>query len=436
MYFDGYEFKDYLIKAIKDLNFTDFSDVQKEVFTAWKNKNNLLVKSKTGSGKTHAFLLPIFQNLQENLKEVQCVVVSPTKELAMQIYKVAQHLASFSPEAISIKLYIGGTDREKEIEKIGNNMPQIVIGTPGKIYDLAIKENVLKIYKAKYFIVDEMDMALDSGYMEQLDQIAAILKDCKMLFCSATISESIMPFCKKYLDAPDIINLENKDTLKIEHIWIPLKFKDRKELLKDLLCTMNPYLAIVFANTKETVKEVGSYLHSLGYKVAILHGDLDQRQRKRLLKEIVDLKYQFIVASDLVARGIDIPGVSHIINYEMPNDFEFYVHRSGRTGRMNLDGIVYSFYEDLDDEYLDNLSKKHVKPNYYEIKNGELVEYRGRNSRKERIKPKTNYEKEAAKLIPKSDKVKPGYKKKRQAQIKELAQKMKQRDKKHNRRGR
>ena len=176
MIFDNFELKDYIVRAIKDLKFTEFTDVQKEVFNVVDNQKNILAKSKTGSGKTHAFLIPIFQNLVEtNYDEVFATIIAPTKELALQIYKVAQHIASFSNERIDIKLFSGGTDRLKEIDKLKNSNPQIVIGTPGKIKDLAVDENVLKIYTSKYFIVDEMDMTLDGGYHDDLDVIAKIL---------------------------------------------------------------------------------------------------------------------------------------------------------------------------------------------------------------------------------------------------------------------
>ena len=130
------------------------------------------------------------------------------------------------------------------------------------------------------------------------------------------------------------------------------------------------------------------------------------------------------------ARGIDIAGVSHIINYELPYDYEFYLHRSGRTGRMFNDGIVYSFYTDVDDSYLDNLAKKHIKPQYFEFKNGELVAYKGRATREQRVKPESEFEKQAAKYVPLPKKVKPGYKKKRQAQIALLAERLKHNSKK------
>lgn len=423
--FDGYELKDYIVRALSDLRFESFTDVQKAVFDRMKISKNILAKSKTGSGKTHSFLVPIFQSLVEDSYSVQAVIVAPTKELALQIYKVAQHIASFSKDRIDIRLFSGGTDRIKEIERLKNSQPQIVIGTPGKVKDLAIDENVLKIFTAKYFIVDEVDMTFESGFSDDLDIITAVLKDARLMFFSATMAESILPFIKKYMTNVEFLEIQNNNDAQIKHIWIPLKYKDRYEQLTNLLGCVQPYLCIIFANKKETVVELASKLASNGYFVGVMHGDLTPRERKRVLQECNKLKYQYLVATDLAARGIDIEGVSHIINYELPYDYEFYLHRSGRTGRMHNDGIVYSFYEDIDNSYLDNLAKKKVKPEYFEIKNGELVEFKGRNTRADRIKPKTDYQKQAAKFVPKATKVKPGYKKKRQAEIDEIAKRLK-----------
>ncbi len=436
MIFDGYEWKDYIVRALNDLGFKEFTDVQKAVFSNLKTNKNILAKSKTGSGKTHAFLLPIFQDLDEDDYKIQATIVAPTKELAMQIYKVCQHIASFSDKRINVKLYSGGSDRNREIEKLGNNMPQIVIGTPGKIKDLAIDENVLKIFTSKYFIVDEVDMTFESGFAEDLDLISAVVTNAKMMFFSATVAEKILPYLKKYMTNVEFLDINNTYDNKIEHIWIPIKYKERFDVLLDLMDTMHPYFCIIFANKKETVIELGKKLTQAGYFVGLMHGDLTPRERKKVLQGCKNLDYQYLVATDLAARGIDIEGVTHIINYEIPKDYEFYMHRSGRTGRMHKDGIVYSLYEDLDNEYLDNLAKKGVKPSYFEIKNKELIPYKGRNSRALRAKPTTNYQLEASKYIPKAKKVTPGYKKKRQAMIDDLAERLKKNDQKKRRRNR
>ncbi len=436
MIFDGYEWKDYIVRALNDLGFKEFTDVQKAVFSNLKTNKNILAKSKTGSGKTHAFLLPIFQDLDEDDYKIQATIVAPTKELAMQIYKVCQHIASFSDKRINVKLYSGGSDRNREIEKLGNNMPQIVIGTPGKIKDLAIDENVLKIFTSKYFVVDEVDMTFESGFAEDLDLISAVVTNAKMMFFSATVAEKILPYLKKYMTNVEFLDINNTYDNKIEHIWIPIKYKERFDVLLDLMDTMHPYFCIIFANKKETVIELGKKLTQAGYFVGLMHGDLTPRERKKVLQGCKNLDYQYLVATDLAARGIDIEGVTHIINYEIPKDYEFYMHRSGRTGRMHKDGIVYSLYEDLDNEYLDNLAKKGVKPSYFEIKNKELIPYKGRNSRALRAKPTTNYQLEASKYIPKAKKVTPGYKKKRQAMIDDLAERLKKNDQKKKRRNR
>ena len=425
MFFADFEFKDYIVRALQDLNFKELTPIQIEVLKEYNKNKNILAKSKTGSGKTHSFLIPIFQELNENSNAIFATIVAPTKELAMQIYKMAQHIASFSKDRIDIKLFIGGTDRQKEIEKLKNSTPQIVIGTPGKIKDLAIDENVLKIYTSKFFIVDEMDMTLSGGYEEDLDSISSVVKDSKMMFFSATMEDMVLQFAKKYLSNPILIDIKNTNDTKIEHVWIPLKHKDRFTCLLDLLSTMQPYFAIIFANRKETVIDLASRLTEKGYFVGVMHGDLSARERKRILNDCNTLKYQFLVATDLAARGIDIEGVSHIINYELPYDYEFYLHRSGRTGRMYLDGIVYSFYSEVDDAYLDALAKKKIVPTYFEIKNRELIPYKGRATRQQRVKPKTDFQKEAARYLPKPKKVSPGYKKKRQAQIDELAARLK-----------
>lgn len=424
MTFDGITLKDFIVKALLDLNFKSFTEVQKEVFKNINNSKNLLVKSKTGSGKTHAFLVPIFNDLDPKREEVQALIISPTKELALQTYKVCQHIASFSGDEINIKVYSGGTDRNKEIEYLENKQPQIVIATPGKVKDLVIDTNVLKVYTASYYVIDEVDMALDNGFKDEIDNVSNVLKDAKKMFFSATVSESILPFIKKYLENPIYIELKNLDELNIEHIWIPIKHYTRLEMLDKLTDIINPYLCIVFCNKKADIMDCYSLLKEKGYAVGEIHGNMTARERKQFLNSAQSLKYQYIVASDLASRGIDIDGVSHIINLDIPKDFEFYLHRSGRTGRMNYSGTVYSFYSELDNVYLNNLAKKDIEPIYKEIKNGELQDFKGRESRKKRIKPLNEVEKSARKHLGKPKKVTPGYKKKMEKEAKEIERRL------------
>ena len=179
MKFDGYELKDYIVRALKDLKFTEFTPVQKEVFNEIKSGKNILAKSKTGSGKTHAFLIPIFNDLDPNSNDIFATIIAPTRELATQIYKMAQHIASFSDKTINIKLFVSGSDREREIEKLNKSQPHIVIGTPGKIKDLSITTNALKVYTSKYVVVDEVDMTFEEGFLDDV----ANSKKCQNEIC-------------------------------------------------------------------------------------------------------------------------------------------------------------------------------------------------------------------------------------------------------------
>ncbi len=380
MQFDQFEVKDFVFEYLKSKNFTALTPIQKEVLTNLKKNNNMLCQSKTGSGKTLAFLIPIFNKLDLNKQEVSAVICAPTRELALQIYNVAIEVGAFAPKKIDIRVYAGGTNRNDEIQRLENKTPQIVIGTPGKILDLAKKANALPIYQANFLVVDEADMCFDSGFIQDLDDINKLIKNKKTMIFSATINDGLKNSLAKYLQTKLIIRIDEKElqNLNIEHWLIPVKSKTKLDVLGEIFQIINPYLALVFANTKERVEMVFEYLKNQGYKVAIIHGGLDPRERKRVMKQIHDLKYQYIVASDIAARGIDIEGVSHIINFDLPSDYEFYIHRTGRTGRANMDGIAISIYDFDNQDYINKIEKKGVKFISKEIKNGEFVEKKKR----------------------------------------------------------
>lgn len=413
------DFQPYLEEALNDLGFKEFSSIQLAVFKEALKGQSVIGQSQTGSGKTHAFLLPIFERLDLNKKEVQAVIIAPTKELAMQINRMAEHLASFSPKDIDIRLYVGGTDRDREIERLNHSQPHIVIGTPGKVKDLSLDANALLIYTANTMVVDEVDMAFEIGFLEEIDLIAQRLQKPQILLFSATLPEAVMPFVKKYLGQKTVLHT-GTHALKITHILLPIKSKEKLDVLSDILPILNPYLALIFANTKERVEMVVSNLMEKGFRVAMLHGGLSTRERKRLLNEIHDLKYQYIVASDIAARGIDIEGISHVINYDLPSDPSFYIHRSGRTGRVNLSGVCVSFYDFDDDKYLEAITKRGVVFEYRRLKNGELTTLSRQSNRQTREKPLSEIEKAAHRKVKKSSDVKPGYKKKRAEEIKKV----------------
>lgn len=418
--------KTYLNDALRAIHFKRLTDVQEDVIELFDQNRDLIVEAKTGSGKTHAFLLPILDALVEEDPQVQAVIIAPTRELALQIYRFTTELLEFSPKEVKINLITGGVDRQQTIEQLNSRQPQIVIGTPGRVHDLAFKENILKLYTANYFVIDEADMSLDEHFIEDLSSIIGVVPDAKKMVFSATIPERLLPFLRKYLYSPITINVhpEEISNLNIDHYFIKTKERPRLDLLNQVLDSLNPYLAIIFCNTKTSAEEVYQVMTQRQENVTLFHGGLDHRKRKQLIQRINNLEYQYIVATDLLARGIDIIGVSHVINYELPRDIEFYIHRSGRTGRIDMEGICISLYEFDDNRYLDSLEEKGVQTAYKDIKNKQLVEAKVRESRSKRDWKENELDRLAKAKVRKPKKVKPGYKKKYKEKVEKEKKKL------------
>ena len=419
--FREFNFKEYIYQALDEINFKEPTEVQARLIPTILKGKSVVGQSQTGSGKTHTFLLPIFQNLNAQKDEVQAVITTPSRELAYQIYEAAKQLAKFSPENIWIQNYVGGTDKQRQIEKLKSHQPQLVIGTPGRILDL-VRENALDIHNAHYLVVDEADMTLDLGFLKETDAIASTLpKDLQMLVFSATIPEKLRPFLRKYMYNPVIEVVANKHVISptIDNWLVSTKGRDRNKLIYDLLTMGEPYLALVFANTKERADELTNYLRSQGLKVAKVHGGIQPRQRKRIMREIQNLDYQFVVATDLAARGIDIEGVSHVINYDIPEDLEFFVHRVGRTGRNGMKGTAITLYEPSEEKLIDELESMGVHFVPKAVKNGEIVDSYDRNRREKRQTRKESMDPKLRGFVKKEKKKrKPGYKKKIKRAIK------------------
>ena len=427
--FKKYKFKDYIYEGLESISFYEPTEVQDSVIPLALKGENIIGKSQTGTGKTHSFLLPILQSIDETLDEVQAVIIVPTRELAFQLYDETIKLTKFSESPIDVRTFIGGTNRDAEIKRLEKSQPQIVIGTIGKIQDLVVKENILKIHTAKIVAIDEADMVFEITEMEEVDKVFVKFdEEVQKLIFSATISNELVHFLNKYLSKNEVIDLTKKELSKntIEHIFIPTKNKDKLSLLVDLLNGIHPYLALIFANTTEKVDEIAEYLSGEGLKVGKLTGKLQARERKQVLKRIKDGMYQYVVCSDIASRGIDITGVSHVVNFELPNDIEFYVHRTGRTARFSNTGFAITFYDYDDDSYINKLEEKKLKCVYKALKDGVLVDTKERNAREKRDRRIDSFEESLHTKIPLGKKVKPGYKKKRKEEIKKQVRKYKQ----------
>ena len=428
MKFTEFKFKDYIQEALKDLNFVEATEVQEKLIPVVLAGRDLVGESKTGSGKTHTFLLPIFQKLNEDADSVQVVITAPSRELARQIYQATRQIAAFSDKEIRVANYVGGTDKNRQIGKLSSSQPHIVIGTPGRIYDL-VESGDLAIHKANTFVVDEADMTLDMGFLETVDKIASSLpKDLQFLVFSATIPQKLQPFLKKYLSNPVIEQIKTKTVISdtIENWLISTKGRDKNAQIYKITQLLQPYLAMIFVNTKTRADELHSYLTAQGLKVAKIHGDIAPRERKRIMNQVKNLDFEYIVATDLAARGIDIEGVSHVINDAIPQDLSFFVHRVGRTGRNGLPGTAITLYQPSNDSDIRELEKLGIHFIPKMIKNGEFQDTYDRDRRANREKTQEKLDTEMIGLVKKKKKkIKPGYKKKIQWAVNEKRRKTK-----------
>ncbi|OFN57416.1 MULTISPECIES: DEAD/DEAH box helicase [Streptococcus] len=426
MKFTEFKFKDYIQEALIDLNFVEATEVQGKLIPIVLAGRDLVGESKTGSGKTHTFLLPIFQKMNEDADNVQAVITAPSRELATQIYQAARQIATFSDKEIRVAHYVGGTDKNRQIGKLAFSQPHIVIGTPGRIYDL-VKSGDLAIHKANTFVVDEADMTLDMGFLETVDKIASSLpKELQFLVFSATIPQKLQPFLKKYLSNPVIEQIKTKTVISdtIENWLISTKGQDKNAQIYQITQLLQPYLAMIFVNTKTRADELHSYLTAQGFKVAKIHGDVPPRERKRIMNQVKNLEFEYIVATDLAARGIDIEGVSHVINDAIPQDLSFFIHRVGRTGRNGLPGTAITLYQPSDDSDIRELEKLGIQFIPKMIKADEFQDTYDRDRRSNREKRQEKLDTEMIGLVKKKKKkIKPGYKKKIQWAVNEKRRK-------------
>ncbi|KRN97960.1 DEAD/DEAH box helicase [Companilactobacillus kimchiensis] len=412
--FSQYNFNDAINKSLKEIHFDEPTQVQEAVISLVNKKKDIIVQSETGSGKTHAFLLPAMNALTDK-QEVQLLIATPSRELAYQIYEDTQAILKNYPEEYNAFIFVGGSDRERQKRKLDAHQPQIAIGTPGRLWDL-IRENDLHVENVQRYVVDEADMTLDMGFLNDVDSITNKLPENReMMVFSATIPQKLEPFLKKYMHGPQRVEIKNGTVIpKNVDNWLMFTHgRDKKEIIYQLMTIGEPYLVLVFANTKKTVDEIYNYLRGKGMKVARIHGGLSPRERKRTMKQVENMEYQFVVATDLAARGIDISGVSHVINAEIPVDLDFLIHRIGRTGRNKMSGTAITFYEPGEEHKVDEIEHMGIKFVPKDIKNDEIVDAVERDRRVHR---KADQEKLDTKLVgfvkKQKNKRKPGYKKK------------------------
>ncbi|HPG43640.1 MAG TPA: DEAD/DEAH box helicase [Acholeplasmataceae bacterium] len=400
-------------EMLSKLKYHEITPIQKGVFNAFNSPKHLVGLAPTGTGKTHAYLLPILAAIDLNQMVVQALIIVPTNELVLQVHKMLME----ADDRFIVKTYYGGTNKMREQEWLKKYQPQIVIATPQQIVDYVNETRLLRIHQAKYVVFDEADMMFDEAFLSMIDQMLPAMEKAKYLLFSATLNQSMTPFIKTYFGSYDLIDTSKQHDLKITYKLINIKHRNRLEALSELLEYINPYLGFIFVSKKENQDLVYEALLEKNISVCNLNASMGVKKRTKLIEDILALKYQYVVTSDLAARGLDFK-ISHVIHYDLPHFLEFYMHRSGRTGRMNDTGEVITFMTVDDHRKIEKLKEKGIVFQNYQLSSKGLV--------KVEVKKKVVSEEEinAIKKVKKATKVTPGYKKKRAKQIKKIKQEM------------
>ncbi len=339
-----------LILYLDSKGIKNYLPIQDKVIPLLLKDKQVIVEAPTGTGKTFAFLLPIISNMDFENRNVQTIIAVPTRELAKQIWNVIQEIKKFQSNFTTL-LAIGGEDINRQLLK-WSKMPQLIIATPERLARL-MQISPIKLTDLKYLIIDEADMMLDFGFMEELERfVGNNVPKNKLIYglFSATLPLEVQNFIKKRIHG----ELKNIQISPEEELTIKLIKADngeKEKVLIDLLQAdiFNPFFTLIFAKSNEEVKGVYAFLKNKGLKnLEYFTSDLSQRERSRVLKSVNNLDTVYLVTTDLMARGMDFPGVSHIINYSYPTDFSYYRHRIGRTNRNNINGAIYDIYEDSD----------------------------------------------------------------------------------------
>ena len=353
--FEDFNLDKYIIKALYYLNYKTPSKVQEEVIPRLLKKEDVIVKSKTGSGKTASFGIPICENIDIENNNVQALIVVPTRELALQVKDEISNIGRL--KKIRCSAIFGKQPIKEQIRELKQRV-HIVVATPGRIID-HIGRNTIDLDDIKYFIIDEADKMLNKGFIEDMEFILnKIPKNSAKGLFSATIDDDIQYICDKYLKVSNILDIKYNELFDKKQI-IENKIKssenDKYKNLKSIIYMENPTSLIIFCNTKDKVKKLYENMKKDGFLVEELHGDMSQDKRIFVIKDFKNNKFNILISTDVAARGIHIDDISLVINYDVPRDKENYIHRIGRTGRKDSYGKAITIFTDKDDKYINEI---------------------------------------------------------------------------------
>lgn len=331
------------LQAIEKMGFEELSPIQQQAIPPLMDGRDLIGQAQTGTGKTAAFSLPLLEKIDFSKNTLQAMILCPTRELSVQVAEELGRLGKFHKKLSVLPVY-GGAPMDRQIRALKQGV-HVVVGTPGRVMD-HMRRKTLKTDQIKYFVLDEADEMFAMGFRDDMATVIEVLpEDVQKAFFSATMAKPIKDFASKYLKEPEFIQMVHKELTvpRVEQGYFELKEFMKGEILTRILDIYDPKLCIVFANTKKKVDELTAELQSKGYGADALHGDLKQNQRDAVMRKFKRGTVEVLIATDVAARGLDVDDVDLVINYDMPQDQEYYVHRIGRTARAGREGVALSF---------------------------------------------------------------------------------------------
>ncbi|MDF7627378.1 DEAD/DEAH box helicase [Lactobacillaceae bacterium L1_55_11] len=353
-----------ILDAISAHGYEEATPIQEKTIPLTLAGKDVIGQAQTGTGKTAAFGLPILEHIDLNNPNIQAVIISPTRELAIQ---TADELSKLGHDKhVNVQVVFGGSDIRRQIQNLKSH-PQILVGTPGRLLD-HINRRTVKLDHVKTLVLDEADEMLNMGFLDDIEAIIAKTPAVRQtLLFSATMPAPIKRIGLQFMTDPETVKIEAKQltTDLVDQYFVRVRENEKFDAMTRIIDVQAPSLGIVFARTKRRVEELARGLEARGYKAAGLHGDLTQQMRSRVLGQFKSHEINLLVATDVAARGLDVKDVSHVYNYDIPQDPESYVHRIGRTGRAGATGTSVTFVAPNEMDYLraiEDLTKKRMTP--------------------------------------------------------------------------
>lgn len=332
-----------ILKAVENMGFEEATPIQALAIPELLAGHDIIGQAQTGTGKTAAFGIPLLERIDQKSKKIQGIVLCPTRELAIQVAEEIASLASRKKGVFTLPVY-GGQPMDRQLRALSRGV-QIVVGTPGRVMD-HMERGTLDLSQVAFAVLDEADEMLDMGFREDMETILADTPDsCQKAMFSATMPPAIQELAERFLREPRTLKITQKRLTvpTIEQFWFEVRQHQKLDALCRVLDTWNPKRAIVFCSTKHGTDELVANLQGRGYQADALHGNLSQTQRDRVMARFRKGSLDILTATDVAARGLDVDDVDAVINYDIPNGAENYVHRIGRTGRAGKAGKAFTF---------------------------------------------------------------------------------------------